>query len=132
MADCALNGQAHERSAHRCDPIQHVAGVALFRERRADVNDQVQTMEARGHQLVSRRLGIQIAGQLVTREVVVGQVVIEGSNHPVAIGRHLAIVIVVDAVGVGEAHQVQPIAGHVLAVVWTIEQSVHDFAIGIG
>ncbi len=61
----------------------------------------------------------------------VGGVVVEGPDHPVAVRRHLAIMVMVNAVRVREAHQVEPILGHVLAVLGLGQQAIHQTLVGV-
>ena len=81
-------------------------------------------MEAGGDQLVHRRARQQVARDLLERELVEGQVAVEGVDHPVAVGPHLAVVVDVDAMRVGIARGVQPVARAVLAVALGSEQDV--------
>ena len=65
----------------------------------------------------SVRFGQQVAGQLLDRELVERHVAVEGVDDPVAIGPDLAVVVEVDAVRVGIAGGVEPVAAAVLAPV---------------
>ena len=62
-------------------------------------------------------VGQQVAGQLFDGELVERHVAVEGVDHPVAIRPDLAVVVEVDAVGVGVAGGVEPVAAAVLAPV---------------
>jgi len=66
----------------------------------------------------------KISSQLIGDEVVHRHVVVERANDPVAIGCHLAIVVVVQAVGIGKANEVKPIASHMLAIGGALDQAV--------
>ena len=85
-------------------------------KRGAAVDDQVEAVESRRDELVAARLGEEVTGQLVADEVVVAEVVVERADHPVAVGDIVPVEVLVHAVGVGEADQVEPVARHVLAV----------------
>ena len=52
-----------------------------------------------------------------------GMVAVEGVDHPVAVRPHLAVVVEVDAVRVGVAGRIEPVAGAVLAPVRRGQQS---------
>ena len=65
--------------------------------------------------MVERAVGQQIAGKLFDRELVERQVPIERLDHPLAIGPDLAEIIEVNAVRVGVAGDVEPVAAPVLA-----------------
>ena len=114
-----MDSHSHEGGAHCGDTIGHVLEKTLLGQCGAAVDDQVQAVEPRSHQLVVAGLGEEIASQLVADKVVVTKVVIEGSDHPVAVGDEVPVEILVHAIGVGKAHQVQPVARHVLAILWT-------------
>ena len=87
-------------------------------------------MEAGGNQLVHRRVRQQVTRDLLERELVEGQVAVERVDHPVAVGPHLAVVVDVDAMGVGIARGVQPVASAVLAVALGGEQDVKVALVG--
>jgi len=79
-----------------------------------------------------RRLKPEIAGDLVGHELVVRQIVVERADHPRAERAHVAVVIVVDPVGVREPHEVEPVPGHVLAVLRLREQAVDEPRVRVG
>ena len=64
----------------------------------------------------------EIARQLQDRELIERQVAIEGGHHPLPVGPHFAKVIVVDAVRVGVARVVEPVATTMLAPLKAREQ----------
>ncbi len=81
-------------------------------------------VEARGDALGHRRIGQQIAGELFNQELVEGLVGVEGVDDPVAVGPDLAVVVEVQAVGVGVAGGVEPGTRHVLAIARRGEEAV--------
>ena len=89
-------------------------------------------MEGRGHDLVTGRIGQEVAGKLLDREGVKRLVVVEGLDDPVAIGPHRALGVALEAVGVGVAGEVQPLHRHVLAVVRRSEETVEGLGPGVG
>ena len=80
--------------------------------------------------LVERRFGQQVAGQLLDRELVERQVAVERVDDPVAVGPHLAVVVEVDAVRVGVAGRVEPVAAAMLAPVRRRQQLVDELLVG--
>ena len=71
--------------------------------------------------------GQQVAGELLADELVVGQVAVEGVDHPVAVAVHLRDRVVgVVAGGVGVADDVEPVPAPALAVGRRGEQPVDD------
>ena len=70
---------------------------------------------AGGDPLLRRGIRQEVARELHGRELVEGQVAVEGADHVVAIAPHRARVVAVVAGAVGIAHEVEPIGGHALA-----------------
>ena len=97
----------------------------------AFVGRDVAAMEAGGDLLVERRIGQQVAGQLLDGELVERQIAVEGLDHPVAIGPDLAVVVDVDAVRVAVAGRVQPVARAMLAVMRRGEIAVDHVFVGV-
>ena len=82
-------------------------------------------VEGRRDALVTGRRGQQIARQLPSHELVVGPVLVESPDHPVAVGPHGPVAIDGVAVRIGKAGQVHPVHGHFFAVVRRTEQAVN-------
>ena len=64
----------------------------------------------------------EIAGQLQDRELVEGEITVEGVDHPLPVSPHLAEVVEVDAVGIGVAGVVEPVPRPVLTPLQAREQ----------
>ena len=97
-----------------------IAGVeheVFFVDHAPFVGGDVAAIEARGDVLIERAIGQQVAGELLDRELVERHVAVEGVDDPIAIGPDLAIVVEVDAVRVGVAGRVEPVAAAMLAPV---------------
>ena len=75
--------------------------------------------------------GQQIAGELLDGEAVERHVVVEGRDDPVAIEPHLPFVVEVQAVRVGVAGDVEPVAGHLLAVMLRGEIAIDHLFVSI-
>ena len=91
-----------------------------------------QAVVAGGDALPHRRIRQQVAGELLDRELVERQVVVERLDHVVAVRRDAVLLVAVVADGVGEAHEVEPPAGHPLAVGGRGEQLVDELLVGVG
>ena len=85
----------------RRDPELLVVDAALGVDHRV-------AMEARGDALVDSRVGEQVAGNLLDRELIERQVAVEGVDDPVAIRPDRATTVFLVAVGVGIARLVEP------------------------
>ena len=71
-------------------------------------------MEARGDQLIHRRVRQQVARDLLDGELIERKVPVEGVDHPIAVRPHFAVVVDMNAVRVRVPGVVQPIARPVL------------------
>ena len=89
-------------------------------------------MESRGHDLVAGRVRQEVAGQLFDREGIESLVVVEGLDHPVAVGPHRALRVALEAVRVGVTGEVEPLHRHVLAVVGGGEETVERLGPSVG
>ena len=70
-------------------------------------------------------MGQEIARQLPNSELIVGQVAIEGGDHPIAVRPERTLVVDVHPMRIRVAGEVHPIPGHVLAVARGGEQAIH-------
>ena len=73
-------------------------------------------VESGGDQLVERWVRQLVAGKLLDRELIEWHVAVECLDHPITPAPHVALLIVLVAVGVGVAGGVKPAKSHALAV----------------
>lgn len=106
--------------------------MGFFGESGADVDDEVESVETGGDELLLSGVLVEVAGDLELGEVVVGEVFVEGLNDPIAVGRVVAEVVVVVSVGVCDADKVEPELGHVLAVSGLGHEAVGELGVGVG
>lgn len=132
VTDRASEGEAHEGGADGGDAVDDVLEMTFFGEGGALIDDEVETVEAGGDQLFLCGFFVKVAGDLELGEVVVGEVFVEGLDDPVAVGGMVAEVVVVVAVGVGDADEVEPVLGHVLAVGGFCDEAVDEVLVGLG
>ena len=71
----------------------------------------MQTIKRRGQNLVARRIGQQIPGQLFNHELVIGFVISERRDHPITVRPNVPRVIALIAVRIRIPCDVQPLAG---------------------
>jgi hypothetical protein len=92
-----------------------------------------QAPEARGHDGLAAGVRQLVARELLQHEAVVGHVLVEGVDDPVAVapGAGLLLVALV-AVGLAPAHHVQPVAAPALAVLGPGQQRVDQARPGVG
>ena len=132
MADGAAASQPHPGLHHRARSLDGVAILELGDERPAFARGHVAAIKARGEELVGGRIGQQVARKLPDGELVEGEVLVEGADHPVAIAPHLTFIVEVQAMGVGVAGGVEPEPGLFFAVVGRGEISVDHALVGAG
>ena len=72
-----------------------------------------------------------LAGELLDGELIERLVAVERLHDPVAVGPDGADVVEMEAVGVGVAHGVEPVAAEVLAVAGRGKQTVDDFFVDV-
>ena len=132
VADGALAGEAHPGVRHRGRAVDGVAEEQLVVDRAALARRDVAPREPGGDLLVGRGIRQQVAGELPDRELVERKILVEGLHDPVAVEPHLPFVVEMQPVGVGIAGVVEPVAGHLLAVVRAREQFLDELGIGVG
>ena len=72
------------------------------------------------------RIGHEVPGHLMDRELVKGLVVVEAPDHPVAVGPDISRGVAVVADRVGEPDSVEPADRHLLAIVRAGKQAVYQ------
>ncbi len=116
VTDRAAGGQPHPDETRRLRPVARIEHLVLFLDHAPLVGRDVAAVKAGGDQLIQIGLRQQIASQLLERELIERQIAIEGLDHPVAVGPHLAIVVEVNPVGVPVASIVEPVPGPVFTI----------------
>src|SRR5207249_199321 len=116
VALAATDRQAEPYGAGGVDAVNHRLDAELLDVDAAFLIDERVAVEARGDLLVERRVRQQIAGELLDCELVERQILVEGVDHPVAVLPNGAWPVDGEAVGVGVAGKVEPMASHPFAV----------------
>ena len=133
VATAALERLRQERGAEGVDAVRHIRDAKLFFDDAALFVLHVQTVERGRQPLVFRGVRQHVAGQLPRCEFVVRLVAVEGTNHPVAEGPHLAEAVRLVAVRVGVPCEVEPLDRHPFAVARRRQQAIDDgFVRGCG
>ena len=132
MAHGAAGGEAHPDGDGGVRAVHGVAEDELLIDAAAFTGGDVAAIEPGGYLLIHGGIGQEIAGELPDGELIVGKVLVEGANHPVAVGPHAAFVVEVQAVGVCIAGGIEPEAAHVLAIAFGFQEAGDDFFIGVG
>ena len=131
VADRAAGGQAEPDLRRRLGAVAGVEDEVFLVDRAALVGRDVAAVEAGGDLLIERAVRQQVAGQLLDRELVERLVLVEGVDDPVAVGPDLAVVVEVDAVRVGVAGGVEPVAAAMLAPVRRRQQLIDVLLVGV-
>ena len=124
--------RAEPGDRHRPHAVGGVLGQVLLRLGAALAGHHVQAVEAGGDELLGRRVGQQVAGELLDRELVERLVAVERVDDVVAVREDALVLVAVVADRVGEPHQVEPGHGHPLAVMGRGEQPVDLPLVGVG
>ena len=132
VADGAAGGHAEKDLAEGFRAVAGVEDFVFLVDDAAFVGRDIAAVEAGGDFLFERGAGQQIAGELLDRELVEGHVLVEGFDDPIAIGPDFAEVVEVDAVGVGVAGDVEPVAAAVLAPLLGVHEAIDEVFIGLG
>ena len=132
VADGAAGGHAEEELAEGFGAVAGVEDFVFLVDDAAFVGGDVAAAEAGGDLLLQRGVGEQVAGELLDDELVERHVVVEGADDPVAVGPDFAVVVEMDAVGVGVAGGVEPVAAAMLAPVLGIQQAIDERLVGVG
>ena len=128
VAAAAGDGEPHQATGHQIDAV--VDDVVRVAEERAAHRE-----EAERRQIAPRHRRLDPVGsQLQRDELVVGQIALEGVDHPVAIGpgKGIPVVLIVEGVAhrVGVAGEVEPFPSPVLGVLPRGEEPIYRRAKG--
>ena len=113
-----VGGQTKVDPAEGLHAVSGIDGEVLLCDCPSLVGGDVTALEAGGDKLIKGGLGKKVSSQLPDGEFVIGQVLVEGLHHPVAIGVDLTVVVKVQAVRVTVARRIKPVTGAMLPVTW--------------
>ena len=128
----AFQGQAQKRRAESVGAIRHIFHAELFRHAAALDLLRMKAIEGRGEDLFPAGAGQQIARELPENKGVVGQILIEGIDHPIAPRPDASVSIDLVPIGIGIAGDVQPLRGHPFPIGLSLQQVVHQGLVGPG
>jgi hypothetical protein len=132
VAPRAFDAQAEKRAPERVDAIHDVLSAVLLRNHTALLRLHVVPVESRREPLLLGRVRQQVARELPGDEAIERQIAVERGNHPVAPRPHLAHPVVLVAVRVGVACDVEPFGRHLLAVGGGGEEAIDHFLVSVG
>jgi hypothetical protein len=132
VAAGAFEGEAEEGGAEGGGAVVDVVDAVFLLDGAALAFLRVEAVESGGEDLLVGGAGQQVAGELPGDELVPREVAIEGADHPVAPGPHLALAVDLEAEAVGVAGDVEPVDGQALAVARRGEEAVDNAFEGPG
>jgi len=118
VAAGALEGERHETGADGVHAVGNAVLAEFFGHRAAFVGFAVDAAEGGGEFLVAGGVWQKVAGELLTDKLVERQVVIEGLDHPIAVGPGVHVHVGLIAKGVGVTRDIKPRRRHALAETW--------------
>ena len=124
VAAGAFHRKSQEGGARSADAVGDVFDTVFLVDDAAFAIDDVVTVEGRGEALVGRRLRQQVPGELFGDEAIEGQVGVKGFDDVIAPAPHGTGGVVVEAVRVGIAGDVEPVLGEAFAESGRGEQAV--------
>ena len=124
VAPSALPGEAHEDGGGGLSAVANVLDEPLGGVDAAFVVKAVVAVETGGELLPEGGVFELVPGELFDEELVVGHVVVEGFDDPVAPWPHVAEGVAFVAIAVGIAGGVEPAPGHVLAITGGVHEAV--------
>ena len=130
VADRTVRGEAEPDGGGGLDSVAGVVREVLVFDGATLVGGHVAPVESGGDALVVGGLGEEVTGDLVDGELVEGLVAVEGADDPVAVGPHLAVVVEMEAVGIGVAGGIEPEPGAVFAPGGRVHEAADVVVVG--
>ena len=128
----AGEGQAEDGLTKGLHAVGVIVDEVLSGNRATLVGVHVVALETGRDQLAVVGVRHEVAGDLLRDEAVVGFVVVEGLDDPVAPEPEVTAAVDGEAVGVGVAGGIEPIEAHAFAEVGTGQQAVDEPAVSVG
>ncbi len=129
VALCATNSEAEKHLSRRICAVHRVGNIkfigvssTLFIERHA-------TIEAGCHPCGIASLGEEVACHIFHNKPVIGFVAVKGVDDVVPVEPHGAHGVIVIAVGVSVACEIEPVLGHALSVMRRVDHGVDEIGI---
>ena len=118
MTTRAIHGESQHGGSRRLDAVKDLIPAKLFGVTPRFIGLHRQAVEGRGDALVLGCVRQHIPRQLPLQKFVVGQVVVESADHPVAPRPDETIRVFMTAISVGIARRIAPNCSHALAITW--------------
>ncbi len=131
MATGASHGQGQPSRTRGLDPVDHRLHEPFLHDPSPFPIESMVAVEPGGHDLVLRRIGQHIPGQLLDGELVKRQVSVVRSDQPFPPQPHVPAPVALKPVAVRITGQVQPLQRHPLPEMGRSEQPVQGLFVGI-
>ena len=116
MALGTLNGNAEHRLADAVHSINETIDAKLLGICPALFIQHRIAQEPSGHAAGIGRLGQQVTSDLLDEKLVIGQVAIEGVDHPISVRPDKPGLVLFETIGVGIASRIQPMSSPAFSV----------------
>ena len=127
----AAKGAAEPRGRDAAHPLGAVFREILGGLGAALARHHVEPVVAGRDALLDRRIGQEVAGELLGCELIEALVGVEGVDHVIAIREDALVLIAVKTDRVAEARDIEPPHRHALAVMRRGEQALDLFFVGV-
>ena len=131
VAARTLEGLREEGCAHCVHAIHHVGDSKFLLDRAAFLRLHVVSIKCRRQYLVLRRVRQQVSGELPRYKSVVGQILVERLDHPIAPRPHRAITICLVTESVGITGEIEPIDRHPFTEGLRFQEFVDDLLVSV-
>ena len=119
-----FHGNSKDPFAKGVGFVQHIFHPVLFFNDATFFRVFVISIEGSSQDLLFGWIGQKVACELPGQKLIVGQVFIEGMNHPISVGPLASNVVVLVAIAIGVAGDIQPENSHFFSVSGAIEQLI--------
>ena len=116
MALGALDGNTQHRLADAVHAVDQTIDAKLLRICPALFIQHRIAQEPSGHAAGIGRLRQQVASDLLDEKLVIGQIAIEGVDHPISVRPDKPRLVLFETIGVGIASRIQPMSSPAFSV----------------
>ena len=127
----ALDRETKHALADGVHAIKQRLHAELFGINAAFLVDHRVAEKTSGNDVVLGGVREEVARELLGDELVVRQIVVEGFHNPIAIERHVARLVFLEAIGVGVTRGIEPVASPLLAIMRRREQTLDLFLVSV-
>ena len=116
VAPRTFHGESKHGRSEGVHTVRAILDAELLLHAAPFIRLAMETIEGRGDALFARGVGQQIASDLPRQKFIVGEILVERLDDPVAIRRNIALHIALVTIGVGITREVEPVQSHAFTV----------------